>query len=78
MNYKLNVHDLVKCLTAPLTDVNHRWLNLCTHSLNTLPFLPVAHFSMAQISVALFSVALFTVNPLSMSVTLSSLRLKMT
>ena len=36
MNYKLNVHDLTKCLTTPLTDVNHRCLNLhvCTHSLN--------------------------------------------
>ena len=33
MNYKLNVHDLIKCLTAPLTDVNHRWLNLHTCSL---------------------------------------------
>ena len=32
MNYKLNVHDLIKCLTAPLTDVNYRWLNLCTQS----------------------------------------------
>ena len=36
MNYKLNVHDLIKCLTAPLTVVNHRWLNLCTHLLNTV------------------------------------------
>jgi len=33
MDHKLNAHDLIKCLTAPLTDVNHRWLNLCTQSL---------------------------------------------
>jgi len=38
MNHKLNVHvhDLIKCLTALLTDVNHRWLNLYTQSLNTV------------------------------------------
>jgi len=35
-NNKLNVHDLIKCLTAPLTEVNLRWLNLCTQSLNNV------------------------------------------
>ena len=29
------VHDLTKCLTAP-SDVNHRLLNLCAHSLNNV------------------------------------------
>jgi len=36
INYELNVHDLIKCLTAPLTDFNYQWLNLCTHSINSV------------------------------------------